>query len=107
MAPIFFVFSTLRATFQFAPNTSLNQFYIDGVCENSCGVTAVLPFQVPEWFPLIGSWFSPFSADPNLSVAGFGFWYFLSAIVTSTLVQKLFGINISGMKNPGMGGVGR
>ena len=107
MLPIFFVFSIMRATFQYPANTALNQFFVDGVCENSCGVTAVLPFSVPEWFPLIGSWFSPFALDNTLSVAGFGFWYFLSAIITSTLTQKLFGFNISGMKNPGMGGVGR
>ena len=35
-----------------------------------------------------------------LSVAGFGFWYFLSAIVLSTLLQRLLGINLTGMQNP-------
>ncbi len=99
--PIIFVFQVLRAAFQHPANIALNG---NTACTNSCGVTAILPFHVDSWVPLIGKWFSPYAADATLSVAGFGFWYFLAAIVTSTLIQKLFGINLSGMQNPGMGG---
>lgn len=99
--PIIFVFSTLRLSFQSSENVLLNA---NTACTNSCGVVAVLPFNIPEWFPLIGSWFSKYAGDALLSVAGFGFWYFLTAITSSTLIQKVFGINLTGMQNPGMGG---
>ena len=102
IGPFYFVFNTLRAAFQHDGNTSLNGNM--DVCVNSCGVSAVLPFYVPDSFPLIGGWFSDYAVDISLSVAGFGFFYFLSAITTSMLIQKLFGINLSGMQNPGMTG---
>ena len=99
--PVIFVFSTLRLSFQSVGNISLNA---NTACTNSCGVVAVLPFNVPSWFPLIGKWFSTYVGDALLDVAGFGFWYFMTAITTSTLIQKIFGINLTGMQNPGMGG---
>lgn len=57
------------------------------------GIVAVLPFKIPSTFPLIGGWFSQYALDPNLSAAGFGFWYFLSAIFTSFLLNRIFGID--------------
>jgi uncharacterized membrane protein (DUF106 family) len=101
IGPFYFVFTTLRAAFQHDPNTALNGNM--DVCVNSCGVSAVLPFDGTS-LPLIGSWFSEYALDPTISVAGFGFFYFLSAITTSMVIQKLFGINLSGMQNPGMTG---
>ncbi len=99
IGPFYFVFNTLRHAFQSQPNLDLNQYSVDGICvDSSCGVSAVLPFHVPASFPLIGSWFSPFAMDNSLSVAGFGFFYFLSAITTSMVIQKLFGFNLSGMQ---------
>lgn len=105
IGPFYFVFNTLRHAFQDEQNLKFNQYVLDGTCiDSSCGVSAVLPFHVPDSFPLIGSWFSPYAMDNTLSVAGFGFFYFLSAITTSMVIQKLFGINLSGMQNPGMTG---
>lgn len=106
IGPMIFIFSTLRQAFQSHANLLLNgnSHLNNGTCTNSCGVVAVLPFHVPKWFPLIGKWFSPFVSNPDLSVAGFGFFYFLTALTTSTLIQKIFGINLTGMQqNPGMG----
>ncbi|RMG26956.1 MAG: DUF106 domain-containing protein [Methanobacteriota archaeon] len=57
------------------------------------GIVAILPFRIPSSIPLIGGWFSQYANDPNLSAAGFGFWYFLSAIFTSFLLTRIFGIN--------------
>ncbi len=57
------------------------------------GIVAVLPFHIPRSFPLIGNWFSSYVMDPNLSAAGFGFWYFLSAIFTSFLLSRIFGVD--------------
>ncbi|MCH8906107.1 MAG: DUF106 domain-containing protein [Candidatus Heimdallarchaeota archaeon] len=99
--PIIFVFTTLRAAFQKPINVALNG---DPTCSNSCGVIAVLPFRVSRSIPLIGNWFSPYVQDVALSVAGFGFWYFLSAVVVSSLLQRLFGINLTGMQSPLQGG---
>ena len=94
IGPFIFIFQTLRGTFQRAGNTDLN-----GNCRGQCGVVAVLPFKTTG-IPLLGRWFSPYYIDSGLSVAGFGFWYFLSAVVVSTLIQRLFGINLTGMQNP-------
>ncbi|MHA2251050.1 MAG: EMC3/TMCO1 family protein [Candidatus Kariarchaeaceae archaeon] len=97
IGPFIFIFQTLRGAFQEAENKALNG---NEGCSSSCGVVAVLPFKVNRGIPLIGKWFSSFASDSGLSVAGFGFWYFLSAITVSTLVQRLFGINLTGMQNP-------
>ena len=97
IGPLIFMFGTLRSTFQEAKNIALNG---RTSCTSSCGVLAVLPFRISRSIPLIGKWFSPYINDPNLSVAGFGTWYFLSAISLSTILQKIFGINLSGMPNP-------
>lgn len=99
MLPLIFVFQTLRSTFQTDDNRVLNTCYPDN-CDSRAGVVGVLPFRVSRDIPLIGKWFSHYSTDPNLSVAGFGFWYFLSAIVLSTILQRVFGINLTGMQNP-------
>lgn len=56
-------------------------------------VLAVLPFYVSKNIPLIGNWFSEYAGNTHLSVAGFGVWYFLSAIVTSVILSKGFGVN--------------
>jgi uncharacterized membrane protein (DUF106 family) len=108
MGPFIFVFTTLREAFQQAENFALNLYCNDGskVCDipqTRDGALVVLPFRSHD-LPLLGSWFSPYTIDPSISVAGFGFWYFLSAIIVSTLVQRLFGINITGMQNPGQTG---
>ncbi|OLS20211.1 MAG: hypothetical protein HeimC2_06390 [Candidatus Heimdallarchaeota archaeon LC_2] len=106
MLPLIFVFQTLRSTFQQEENRELNVCYDAALanptenCDRSSGVVAVLPFKVNRDIPLIGKWFSGLNGDPNLSVAGFGFWYFLSAIVLSTLLQRMLGINLTGMQNP-------
>ncbi|MHA2090890.1 MAG: EMC3/TMCO1 family protein [Candidatus Kariarchaeaceae archaeon] len=102
IGPFIFIFQTLRGTFQKDDNLILNgrAKIWGGGCSNSCGVVAVLPFKISREVPLIGNWFSHYQPDSSLSVAGFGFWYFLSAIVISTLIQRLFGINITGMQNP-------
>ncbi len=103
--PIIFVFSTLRAAFQSKANTDLNLWSANGniTCTNSCGVVSVMPFKIPEWMPIVGKWFSPYVNDPSVSVAGFGFFYFLTAITASTLIQKIFGINLTGMQNNQLG----
>lgn len=106
MLPIIFVFSTLRAAFQKPVNQALNataEECIKAASDQvgSCGVVAVLPFHVPEWLP-IGRWFSTYALDHAIDVAGFGFWYFLTAITTSTLIQKIAGVNLTGMQQPGM-----
>lgn len=97
--PIIFVFTTLSETFQYVTNLSLNG---NPACKSSCGGLIILPFKVSKAIPIFGNWFSPFANDASLSIAGFGFCYFLSAIVISTLIQRLFGINLTGMQNPGM-----
>lgn len=95
IGPFIFIFQTLRGAFQEIENESLN-----GDCRGSCGVVAILPFKMTS-FPYLGEkWFSPYIHDGGISVAGFGFWYFLSAVVISTLIQRLFGINLTGMQNP-------
>jgi len=108
MGPFIFFFTTLRTAFQRAENFALNWNCVNDVyvCDSTGvqhGALVVLPFKMHN-LPLIGSWFSPYAKDPSVSVAGFGFWYFLSAIVVSTLIQRLFGINITGMQTPGQGG---
>ncbi len=106
MLPLIFVFQTLRSTFQQDDNREYNSCYDASLpdptdhCDRSSGVVAVLPFKVSKDIPLISGWFSTLNGDSNLSVAGFGFWYFLSAIVLSTLLQRIFGINLTGMQNP-------
>lgn len=96
--PLIFVFTTLRTTFQELPNLVLNG--TNSSPNGSHGVVAVLPFKVSRNIPLIGKWFSVYANNSSLSVAGFGFWYFLSAVVLSTLLQRLLGINLTGMQNP-------
>lgn len=115
MGPFIFVFNTLRAAFQQTENHVLNWYCMNGhptiddyeclVGEARHGVLAILPFNTHN-LPLLGSWFSPYALDQAISVAGFSFWYFLCAIVVSTLVQRLFGFNITGMQNPGTGQLG-
>lgn len=95
--PLIFMFTTLRSAFQTPDNIALNG---NASCSNSCGVLAVLPFRISRGIPLIGKWFSPWVSDAGFSVAGFGTWYFLSAICVSTVLQRLFGINLTGMQNP-------
>jgi uncharacterized membrane protein (DUF106 family) len=110
IGPFIFVFQTLRQAFQGAENCALNQYVVEGsqICDinQRHGALVVLPFNMHD-LPLLGGWFSPYAGDPSISVAGFSFWYFLSAIVVSTLFQRLFGINITGMRNPTQGGLGR
>ncbi|MHA2253798.1 MAG: EMC3/TMCO1 family protein [Candidatus Kariarchaeaceae archaeon] len=100
IGPFIFLFQTLRKAFQETENKTLNECYLDGNCDRSSGVVALLPFKVSDDFPFIAGWFSKYSGDAGLSVAGFGFWYFLSAVVLSTLLQRIFGINLTGMQNP-------
>ncbi len=57
------------------------------------GIVAVLPFKIPESTPIIGDWFSLYALDPTLSAAGFGFMYFMSAIFTSFILNRIFGVN--------------
>ncbi|MDH5401092.1 MAG: EMC3/TMCO1 family protein [Candidatus Heimdallarchaeota archaeon] len=104
IVPMMFVFTTMRTSFQVASNTILNKYCIDGtyaVCgpESSHGAVVVLPIKF-HGLLLLGKWFSPYAGNPAISVAGFTFWYFLSSIVVSTLIQRLFGINLTGMQNP-------
>lgn len=101
IGPFIFLFQTLRGAFQKNDNLILNSNskLNGGNCSSSCGVTAVLPFKIHD-ISWIGNWFSPYAYDTGLSVAGFGFWYFLSAVVISTIMQRILGINITGMKNP-------
>ena len=112
MGPFIFMFNTLRAAFQQAGNLAMNYYCTNG--DKACipdttktreGGLVVLPFKADKLW-LIGSWFSPYAKDQSVSIAGFGFWYFMSAIVVSTLIQKLFGINLTGMQNPGQPGAG-
>jgi len=112
MGPFIFFFTTLRSAFQHQPNFDMNYYCTEGIkkCDPTSsnvreGALVVLPYKMHN-LPLIGGWFSPYANNPNLSVAGFGFWYFLSAIMVSTLIQRLFGINITGMQNPGQPGGG-
>lgn len=95
-APFIYVFTTLRHTFQANDNLVLNGY--GSACENSCGGVAVLPFNAID-LPLIGGWFSPYALDPSISIAGFGFWYFLTAVVTSNFFLKVLGINLRGMQS--------
>ena len=59
-------------------------------------IVAILPFRIFPQIPLIGKWFSQYVEDPRLSAAGFGFWYFMSAIMSSAIIQRVLGINIQG-----------
>jgi uncharacterized membrane protein (DUF106 family) len=95
-APFIYVFTTLRHVFQSDANIALNGY--GSLCDNSCGGVAVLPFNAVD-LPLIGSWFSPYAADVSLAIAGFGFWYFLTAIITSNFFLKVLGINLRGMQS--------
>ncbi len=98
--PIIFIFTTLRLAFQAEINTDMNLWGPNGTntCTNSCGGVVVFPFRIPDNFPIFGKWTSPYSQDPDVSIAGYGFWYFISAIATSTFFQKVLGINLS--RNP-------
>ncbi|MHA2169221.1 MAG: EMC3/TMCO1 family protein [Candidatus Kariarchaeaceae archaeon] len=96
IGPFIFLFQTLRKAFQRDENIVLNG---NDNCSSSCGVVTVIPFKFDS-VPLIGNWFSPYAQDASISVAGFGFWYFLSAVVLSTILQRVFGINLTGMRNP-------
>jgi uncharacterized membrane protein (DUF106 family) len=87
--PFFLIFTTLRGTMGIR---ELN------LTPDRGGIVAVLPFQVPTWFPIFGQWFSKGMFDPTLSVAGFGSIYFLSAIVASMIIQKVIGFNLQGVK---------
>ena len=95
-APFIFIFTTLRATFQAEDNVLLNGY--GAACTPSCGGVAVLPFNAID-APLVGGWFSPYALDPSISIAGFGFWYFLTAIVTSNFFLKVLGVNLRGMQS--------
>jgi len=114
MGPFIFFFTTLRTAFQHAENFAMNKYCEDGLKNGEpliCGTgdnvreggLVILPFKAHS-LPLIGDWFSPYALDENLSIAGFSFWYFMCAIVVSTLIQRLFGINITGMQTPGQPG---
>ncbi|MCY3411551.1 MAG: DUF106 domain-containing protein [Candidatus Heimdallarchaeota archaeon] len=90
--PIIFIFTTLRDTFQAPENLAMNATCQDPAA--SCGGVVLLPFKMPDSW----TWFSTYTGNPNLSIAGYGFWYFLTAIVTSTFSSKVLGINLS--RNP-------
>lgn len=62
------------------------------------GILAVLPFFIPNWVPIFGKWVSLFAENTHLTALGFGFWYFVSAIMSSVIIQRIFGINIQGTK---------
>ncbi len=94
-APIIYVFTTLREVFQQPANIALNGNADCVLNSTSCGGVVVLPFHMDSWVPLIGKWFSPWAGDPTLSIAGFGVWYFLSAIVVSSFFTRVLGINLS------------
>ncbi len=96
--PFIFIFTTLRETFQHSLNLALNGNAACVENSTSCGGVAVLPFNAID-APLIGSWFSPYFHDPTISIAGFGFWYFLTAIVTSNFFLKVLGVNLRGMQS--------
>ena len=96
-APFIYVFTTLRHIFQSASNIALNGNALCTETSDSCGGVAVLPFNAID-APLIGGWFSPYVLDPSISIAGFGFWYFLTAVVTSNFFLKVLGINLRGMQ---------
>ena len=85
--PFFIIFGFLRGVMG---NKDLN------LTPDRGGIVSVLPFGVSPSFPLIGSWFSSFKYLPDLSAAGFGSMYFLSAIVTSTVLLRIFGVNPRG-----------
>ncbi|RMG37595.1 MAG: DUF106 domain-containing protein [Methanobacteriota archaeon] len=85
--PLIAIFTTLRLVMG---DFSLN------LTPDRGAIVAVLPFRIFPQTPLIGKWFSQYVEDPNLSAAGFGFWYFLSAIMSSAIIQRVLGINIQG-----------
>ena len=87
--PFIAIFTTLRG--------SIGDRYLN-LTPDRGGVVAVFPFQIPSWFPLFGGWVSRYISLTELSAVGFGFMYFLSAIVSSTLIQKIFGINLQGAR---------
>ncbi len=85
--PFFIIFGFLRGVMG---NPALN------LTPDRGGIVSVMPFGVPSSFPLIGGWFSQYMFLPELSAAGFGSMYFLSAVVTSTLLLRIFGVNPRG-----------
>lgn len=85
--PLIAIFTTLRLVMG---DFSLN------LTPDRGAIVAVLPFRIFPQTPFIGRWFSQYVHDPNLSAAGFGFWYFLSAITSSAIIQRVLGINIQG-----------
>ena len=87
--PFIAIFTTLRGV--------MGDKYLNLIPDRG-GIVAVLPFQFPEWIFFIGGWFSRYVSIPEISAAGFGFMYFLSAIISSTLIQRIFGINLQGAR---------
>ncbi len=85
--PLIAIFTTLRLVMG---DFSLN------LTPDRGAIVAVMPFRIFPQTPLIGKWFGQFVDDPNLSAAGFGFWYFLSAIMSSAIIQRVLGVNIQG-----------
>lgn len=81
--PFFIIFATLRDTLGIP---------IYNATPDRGAILAILPFKA-EGLPLIGGWFSEFAFDAGLSVMGFGTAYFLTAVVTSTMITKLLGFN--------------
>lgn len=96
--PIIFLFTTFKAAFQAEANIAMNGDLTCQTLASSCGGVVLFPFRIPDNFPILGGWTSPFSGNGGLTIVGYGLWYFISAIVTSTFFQKVLGINLS--RNP-------
>ena len=83
--PFLLIFTTFRGTFG-------TRAY--NLIPDRGEVLTILPFNIPNWFPLLGGWFSPLNWNPAFSVAGFGTAYLVSALASSILIQRFLGINI-------------
>ncbi len=60
-------------------------------------VLAVWPFHVPDWLWPLGGWFHPYQALPGKDAIFFGFWYFMTAVTTGIILQRIIGVPLPGV----------
>ena len=63
-------------------------------------ILAIWPFDFPDWLWPFGGWFHPYYKMPEVDAIFFGFWYFMVAIITSMILQRILGIPLPGMSVP-------
>ncbi len=83
MVPFILLFNILRAVL--------------GIPSSYGQIMAVWPFDFPDWLWPLGNWFHPYYKMPEVDAIFFGFWYFMVAIITSMILQRILGIPLPGM----------